>query len=82
MLLSSRKEHSTQLRQSGDLFVNSCNLIHVPLQSPKTPSPGLSLALLNARSVGTPEKCMEMSNAVLDNDIDLLFLTDLAEAPR
>ena len=75
-LLSSRNEHSTCLRQRCDSRVNSCNLIHVPLLSPKTQSRGRTVALFNARSVGTPEKRTEMSSFILDNDIDLLFLTE------
>ena len=76
MLISSQTEQSTHLNQCCDSCVNSCNLIHVPLNAVETQSRRLTVALFNAGSVGSPEKRTGISSSILDNDIDLLFLTE------
>ena len=54
------------------------NLICVPLTTPSSADDKLLVSLFNARSVGTAEKRTEICNFVQDQNIDILFLTDLA----
>ena len=82
VLISSRNELSTHFHQRCDSCVNSCNLIHVPLNAVETQSRRLTVALFNAGSVGSPEKRTGISSSILDNDIDLLFLTETWLRPR
>ena len=54
------------------------NLICVPLTTSSSADGKLLVSLFNARSVGTAEKRTEICNFVQDQNIDILFLTDLA----
>eukprot|EP00745_Piridium_sociabile_P027300 TRINITY_DN439_c0_g1_i27.p1 TRINITY_DN439_c0_g1~~TRINITY_DN439_c0_g1_i27.p1 ORF type:complete len:1128 (+),score=135.82 TRINITY_DN439_c0_g1_i27:139-3522(+) len=56
--------------------VNPLNLIEIPLLTRAENSNDVSFALFNARSVGSTDKRSEISEFIVDNNLDFLFLTE------
>ena len=70
---STRKRSSLQSSTSRGSYAR--HLVTIPLHDPRTPQT-LLLSLFNARSVSTSRKKTEICNFIIDNDVDIMFLTE------